>query len=362
MTDLPIVSDPDRIDPAWLTAALRSAGVLGKANVVGLTSKRVGAGMLGDSVRFALTYDDDPGQAPASLVGKFPSADPTSKATGAAVGLYMREICFYRDVAATVDVRTPRPYLAAIDPQTHDFVLLLEDMTPARGGDQIRGCSLADAEVAIDEAAALHGPRWADPSLADIPWAASSPELYQNLVDGFPGFLAAFRARYDDMLEPQYMAACCRFAASIGKFFDGPPTPATLNHLDFRLDNMLFEPQGGRWPLTVLDWQSVGVGAGVLDVGYFIGAGLPAEVRADNEEALLRRWLEGLRRYGITDYGWDQAWSDYRHYMLQGVFTAIFASVSTERTTRGDDMFLTMARRHCAQAMDLDAFSRLEAR
>lgn len=360
--DVPIVALPEDVTAEWLTAALRRGGVIGQTTVTDFTSKSVGAGMLGDSVRFALTYDRPVEGAPASVVGKFASADPVSKATGAGVGLYMKEVGFYRDIRDTVAIRTPTPYFAEINPETQDFTLLLEDMGPARQGDQLAGCGIEDAEAAMVQAAALHGPRWGDPSFAANAEMNRAPELSNYLVDGFPGFLAAFRERYDDMLEPEYMALCCRFADSIGKFFDGPPTPLTLHHLDFRLDNMLFEPQGGRWPLAVLDWQSVAVGPGVLDVGYFIGAGLTLENRRKHEEDLLRLWLEHMRGYGVTDYSWDDAWAHYRHYMLQGVFTAIFASVGTKRTPRGDEMFMTMARRHCAQAIDLDALRLLESR
>ena len=41
--------------------------------------------------------------------------------------------------------------------------------------------------------------------------------------------------------------------------------------------------------------------------------------------------------------------------MSIGVLTAIFASVGTVQTARGDAMFMTMARRHAIQALDLDA-------
>ncbi|MBP7816330.1 MAG: phosphotransferase [Phenylobacterium sp.] len=356
MSDLPIVTDPYAVDAAWLTAALNRAGVA--AQVEGFTTQKVGDGMLGESVRYNLAYAAPAPGAPASVVGKFPSADPVSRATGGAIGLYLNEVRFYQEVAHTVDIRTPRPYVAAINTETHDFTLLLEDMGPARGGNQLVGCSLADAEVAMREAAALHGPRWADPKLGDVEFL-NRPAIEPAAISAmFGGVITAFRARYEDRLEPEYMAICQDFADHIGAFYAGPAAPPTLQHLDFRLDNMLFEPQGGRWPLAVLDWQSVALGPGVLDVAYFIGAGLPTEIRRKHEQDLLKQWLGALRGYGVS-YDWNDAWTAYRHYLLQGVFTAIFASVSTKQTERGDQMFLTMARRHCAQAADLESMKLL---
>ncbi len=355
-----IVSSPEAVDAAWLTAVLGHADALGEAKVIGAVPTKVGDGMLGESVRFDLTYDRPTADAPKSVVGKFPSADPVSRATGAGFGLYLNEVRFYQEIAPTVAIRTPRPYMAQIDEATQDFVLLLEDMGPARGGNQLTGCSLADAEVAMDEAAALHGPRWGDPKLGEVAFLNRDNSAVGGIAQMFPAIFQAFEARYGEVLEADFMDDCRDFAGNILAFYEGgPAAPRTLQHLDFRLDNMLFEPQGGRWPLAVLDWQSVTLGPGVLDVGYFIGAGLPAELRRKHEKDLLRRWLEALKRHGV-DYGWDEAWDAYRHYLLQGVFTAIFASVGTKQTERGDAMFMTMARRHCAQALDLGSLEMLK--
>ena len=358
-----IVATPEAVTEAWLTEVLRHAGALSDAKVIGAVPTRVGDGMLGESVRFDLTYDRPSGDAPMSLVGKFPSADPVSRATGAGLGLYLNEVRFYQQIAPTVAIRTPLPYFADIDEATGDFVLVLEDMGPARGGNQLTGCSLADAETAMEEAAALHGPRWADPALADVPFLNQAGVTPEALVEMFGPIFQAFEVRYADALSADHMAACRTFADNIATFFnDAPPAPPTVQHRDFRLDNMLFEPQGGRWPLAVLDWQSVTLGPGVLDVAYFIGAGLTEDLRPKHEKDLLRRWLEALKRYGVKDYGWDQAWDAYRHHLLYGVFTAIFASVGTKQTERGDAMFMTMARRHCAQALDLGSLEMLKAR
>lgn len=346
---------PEEVTPAWLTGVLRRAGALHDAKISDIASKRVGNGMLGDSVQFRLTYDRQEEDAPSSVVGKFASTDPVSKATGASVGLYAKEVNFYRGFRDTVKIRSPHPFLAVIDPETQDFTLILEDMAPARGGDQIAGCGVEDAERAMDQAAALHGPRWADPLLLEIPWMPMKADLTNFLTEAFPGCITAFRARYDDVLEPVYMDECLRFAGQVGQFFAPRPVPVAPQHTDFRLDNMLFDARGGADPLAVLDWQSISAGYGMLDVAYFIGAGLLPDVRREHERALFDRYMERLRSYGVRDYGRNDAWMDYRIGILQGVFTAIFASVGTVRTERGDQMFMTMARRHCQHAIDLES-------
>ena len=327
--------------------------MLRDARVTDVTSAAVGVGMLGDSIRYAVTYDTEEG-APTSFVGKFASADPTSRQTGAGFGLYEREVGFYRHLAATVDIRRPACHFADYDPADGTFALLLEDMGPARGGNQLAGCDLADAEAAMTQAAALHGPRWCDASLRDHQFLDTSASR-DFVLRVFPDCLAEFHRRYDDVLEPEFMAICDRYGAVIARATAPPPSTFTLTHGDFRLDNMLFDAKGGTVPLAVLDWQSTAIGLGAVDVAYFMGMALPVALRRQHERHLLEYYLDHLRGYCIADYSYDDLYRDYRLTLLSGVSTAIFASASTKRTERGDAMFLAMARGGCAQAIDCDA-------
>jgi hypothetical protein len=124
---LPIVR-PGAVDADWLTRALQDNGV--DAVVSSFTAKPVGTGQIGDSVRFALTYARGGEGAPASLVGKFPSADPDSFNAGVMLGNYAREVRFYQRLAATALVSTPKVYAAEVEDATGEFVLLMEDLAP----------------------------------------------------------------------------------------------------------------------------------------------------------------------------------------------------------------------------------------
>ena len=345
------------VDAAWLTTRLRTAGLIRDARVTAVTATPVGVGMLGDSIRFEVTYDREEG-APPSFVGKFASADPTSRQTGAGFGLYEREVGFYRHLADTVAIRSPRCHSAEHDPADGTFALLMEDLTPARSGNQLTGCGLADAERAMEQAAALHGPRWNDATLRDHDFLNQSGAR-DFVINVFPDCLAEFHRRYDGVLEPEYMAVCDRYGALIGNAFSHEPTSFTLTHGDFRLDNMLFDARNGEVPLAVLDWQSPAIGLGAVDVAYFLAMAITIEDRLAHERHLLDYYLEHLRGYGVTDYDYDALYRDYRLTLLSGVSTAVFASASTKRTERGDAMFLAMARGGCAQAIDCDALALL---
>ena len=67
-------------------------------------------------------------------------------------------------------ISRPHCYFAALESGTANVVLVMEDLAPAEQGDQISGCSVEQATMAIDEAAKLHGPRWGDPTLGDLTW------------------------------------------------------------------------------------------------------------------------------------------------------------------------------------------------
>ena len=100
---------PLQIDPDWMTGALRRAGALRESRVADMTCKPVGNGLVGDSYRFDLTYEDAEPDAPASVIGKFPAADPDSRRAGSAHLLYLREVSFYRELAPTLAIHAPAP-------------------------------------------------------------------------------------------------------------------------------------------------------------------------------------------------------------------------------------------------------------
>lgn len=357
MTRPAIAATVDAVDPAWMTAVLRASGALPTGRVTSLDVKPVGNGLVGDSYRFTLGYDGAPATAPASVVGKFAAADPSSRASGAAFNLYGREVGFYRELASTVRIITPKTHFAEIDPETSAFTLIFEDFGPARPGDQLTGCSLDDARTALLEAAALHAPRWNDASLRDIAWLSAGADMYPAIIAALPGVIGAYRERYDGVLEPEYMALVERLPDIMGQFQGAAEGPFTVQHGDFRLDNILFDIQGGSRRMGTLDWQTLAIGPGLTDVTYFLSAGVSPELRRQHERELITLYHDELRRLGVSDYSAADCWADYRRMAVHGVFMGVFSAIAVERTERGDALFLAMTRGACAQALDHDTFA-----
>jgi hypothetical protein len=350
-----LVSRPEQVTPAWLTDVLREAGALGRdSRVASFDATAIGTGQVGANVRFVLTYDGEPG--PSTVVCKFSSADPDSAAAGVSTLTYETEVAFYRELARTVHVSRPQCYFADLEHGTANVVIVLEDLAPAEQGDQIAGCAVEQAEIVMDEAAKLHAPRWGDPSLADMAWLNRPPSGGTVLLVFWDGFLA----RYRDTLAPETIEEGQRLVGAVDDLQGLRPLVPTAIHGDFRLDNMLFDGSNATRPVTVVDWQTVHVGAGPQDVAYFIGnAFADVDERREHQERLVRRYHDLLVERGVRDYTFDQCWLEYRRHGYASLIMAIAASMLVGRTERGDRMFMAMADRSAQLARDVDTFGAL---
>jgi hypothetical protein len=342
---VPVASTPERLTPDWLTDALRGSGAITRAAVTDRSLEPCGTGQLGDCYRLTLAYDRVEEGAPATLVAKLPSADPVSREFAGTAGLYVKEVRFYQEVASRLAIRTPAAHAAEIDAEGVEFVLLFEDLGPAVACDQLTGCDVDQAALVMDHAAAMHASSWGPDRLDGLAWMRREGS-WEALTEYMPVISAEFRARYGSVLEREHLEVADRLRDGIGGWARTLDEQRCIWHLDFRLDNMLFGAKGGTVPLAVVDWQSVTVGPGVSDVSYFLGAGLQVADRRRHEEPLVRRYHGALCAAGVDDYSWEQCWEDYRRHAVLGFFTAVNASVNVKRTARGDEMFLTMARRH----------------
>ncbi|MEL7155731.1 MAG: aminoglycoside phosphotransferase family protein [Actinomycetota bacterium] len=349
---------PKAVDAKFLTTALRAAGH--DVTVAGFTTEPVGTGQIGQCIRYRLDLDGADQTCPATLVGKFASDDPASRQTGVALRNYLKEVRFYQELAARVSVRTPRCYHAAIEGEGPDFALLLEDLDPARQGDQIEGCTVAEAEAALGEIVGLHASTWNDDDLDDFAWLGPRPtpagdEAPPDAAALYAMLLGSFFDRFGPRLAPEEAAIIERVASSTGPPWQYPDRPRSLIHVDYRLDNVLFDHRREPPVVTVVDWQSVTMGNPVADVAYFIGAGLRPELRGPSERGLVAGYHRALEQAGVVDYPWDACWDDYRRGSFHGFAITVIASTIVEETERGNDMFTVMARRHARHALDLGA-------
>jgi len=341
---------PEAMTPAWLAEKLgQPAGALR-----GFTAAKVGTGQMCDSFRLTLDWAEG-GDMPATIVAKCPSHDEASRNIAALTGTYVKEVNWYRELAADSGVAAPHSHHAEIAANDVDFILLLSDLAPARQGDQLAGLGLDGLAPCIDAAAGLHALLWNDARLDALPWLARNSGAIVRAL--FPQLYLGFRERYAARLAPEVLELGGGLVERLDAWLTREPAARTIVHGDLRIDNILFAPDGARcW---LVDWQTLGRGSGATDLAYLIGTSIadPAE-RAAADRPAFDCWLAALRARGIRPDA-DALWTDYRIGALSGYFMAVFASMNVERTTRGDEMFAVMAERPARQALELGSLDLL---
>ena len=346
--ELEVLQTPQQLTAEWLAAAL------GSGPIESLALTGIGTGQMSESTRVDIEYTGEPA-GPASVVLKTASTDQTSRATGVGLGIYDREVRFYRELAPRIGGPLADCHFAAIAGDG-SFTIVLEDLAPATQGDQIAGCGVEQARLAMRSLAQLHAPVFADPQLGATPWLNQGTVLTQALVTQL---LEGFVERHGGRVSDAHLEVCRRFVASMDGWTQELRPPLGLVHGDYRLDNMLFgEPDAPR-AFAVVDWQTVGWGQAMTDASYFIGGSLTLEDRRAHERELLRDYHEALQEHGVRGFSWEECWEGYRRQAFLGVLMTVAPAMIVQRTERGDEMFLVTLARYAQQVLDLDAIELL---
>ena len=234
-----------------------------------------GAGIIGQVVRLELT-----GEQPfASLVAKFPSPSEGNRAVAHLYNMYGREVEFYQHIAPRLSLRTPECYFAEFDPETQDFVLLIEDLLDFEIGDRVVGCSLDQARSVFSTVAELHASAWQpDASFGLIPH--NNPAQRDRMIAGFdmgwPVVMEAFRELVPDsaLIAGEKMAQATPWLLE-----EMCKPPLCLTHADVRLDNVFF----GEDEICLVDWQSVCTSGPEQDLAYFLTQSVPLELQLSHD-------------------------------------------------------------------------------
>lgn len=185
-----------------------------------------------------------------------------------------REMAFYRELAARLAAPAPHCWYAGPAPDGTP-VVLLEDLTRARGGDALAGGSVADIAAVLASMVPFWRQPAAGPVMGTLPLWGSDPAVRQE----------RFRVSWASLRE-QLAAEVPREIWLIGERLRGSlgtvaaelrRTPGAAVHGDLHLDNVLFAPGGARSRPVVLDWGSACTGPGAIDVFPFLAMSLSPE-------------------------------------------------------------------------------------
>jgi hypothetical protein len=336
---------PSDVTPAWL------GSVLG-ADVRDVEVTPIGTGQTGATYRVSATYATH-SDLPGTFAIKLSAQDDTVRER-VALG-YRSEVQFYADVADKVQIPVPGCFFSDISESGADFVLVLADMAPAAQGDQIAGCTAQEAQLAVAALAGLHGPSWCDPAWLGLSAISMPKPGDEAAAKGFGNVSVMAADITIDKLGARMNAEDREtLSAAMGlvtPWLLAEPKRFALMHGDYRLDNMLFDPDRAR--VTVVDWQTMGLGLPARDLAYFTATSLAPEVRADIEQDLVGRYHEALLGYGVTDYDADTCWHDYRLGVLQAPLLSGLGFAFAASTERGDEMVLAMFQRGCRAIREL---------
>lgn len=312
-----VVTSTKEINSGWLTEALRESGSL-KSSVKSVVVERIaeGVGLMAELARLHIEYEKDE-DLPATMIAKC-AAQNENKGVAQLLDFYNRETNFYQRIGRNCPFRVPDSYYGAVNQETYDFVLLMEDMGNVAPNDQITGSSEQEAFAKIDAIAKLHANYWEKVRQPENSWMYDfmCPEERQKLRDFL--FLPSLQPAIDKF-EPHFSGAARAMCQRVGDqyielFSKMSPSAYTFIHGDYRQDNFIYK-QGTNESVT-MDWQISGAGHGAFDVTYFVCQSLTTDLRRRIERPLFERYVEGLKAAGVSGYEVDTAWQDYRLFTL----------------------------------------------
>lgn len=274
---------------------------------------------------------------------------------GNIVGLtgYAREVEFFNDVAPSLDIKIPRSFFGAVDPESGQALVLLEDLND-RGvtfGRATSPISADTAAVALDMMARYHALWWESPRLdplARFPGVLEPIILYLLGPENWEACMA--RPRADAVVAE--MRDRERVQAAVQTMWErNKEAPRCFIHGDPHLGNMYFEPDGSP---GFLDWQGAMCGTWAHDVTYFVIGSLDIEERRKHERDLLSGYLDRLASYGAPAPGFDGAWLAYRRNVMHG-----FMWVVNPEALQPEDVNTACATRFATAAVDLESLASL---
>ena len=339
-----IPSAAGELSPGWLTSVLRDEGLLPRSGeVVGMTlgTPGGGTGMSGEVARVTLQYAGDQGDAPDSVIAKFPTADRTNRGMIESQGAYEREIHFYRSFVADLPVRAPAHFGSAMDsgppraiaaqvnrgieklpakshvamtrdvtkflkPSKRRYALLIEDLGDDRTVHDLTAPPSRDQlAAALTELAKVHAHFWGDPRLKGHPsfWplVTEIPLLQRNVyqAEALDDALAHYGID-DEATRALCNEAGVRYPSDVARV----NRPMTLVHGDARSDNLLYGPDGD---VAIVDWAMTGFADPGYDVGYLIAASIDPATGADDARALAEHYHQALTAAHVS-YELDEIW------------------------------------------------------
>ena len=291
-----------------------------------------GPSLLGRIARVKLTYATL-GCEPSSVVVKFQA------------GHSDREALIYRLLSDKQIGCVPRVF-GAFEHGT----LVMEDLSPARAGSQVEGCSLQQVRDVLSMLADIHAAFWGNSKSPSIQPGQFEAAIRANAAQCWEPFKRRYRALLGDTMADFEWVWRHAAAVSAHRLSE----PATLFHGDVHPENLFFRQDRPGKPVLI-DWQLAGRGLAANDVSFFLVKSMSVAQRRENEAQLLQDYFERLPAHARNEYSFGDFRLDYRACVTRSMVSAIMLA-GPRFVDRPDQPALAdaVAERVIAAVQDLD--------
>jgi hypothetical protein len=318
----------EQISAPWIEEVLRGAGAISAEHVADVALRPIGAsqGFLSSMAAVDLTYESstaagDAARAPASVVVKLEPAAGAFRDVERNYKAFEREALFYRNVAGRVDVRVPRVFYAHAGPD--GSVLVMEDLTRMRCGDQVRGMRHEEVIATVRQIGRVHAAYWNNDRLASLEWLPDhDPFWYAGYEEHWPGFAREYEVRLgrDGLALGEGVLTHLEWLkVQIAQ------RPSALVHADLRADNLLFGEPSSLDAVVIVDWQLATKSMAAVDPTRLLGGSEPASQRNGHHLEVFTAWHDTLLEHGVTGYEFDEALVDFRLGALYNLLVPVLA-------------------------------------
>ena len=299
-----------------------------------------GVGFVGEVHRCFLQWDASREDLPSSVIVKVPSKLPLNRSLGEGLQLYEREIITYQKLSSNMGLPMPKVFYSVMDddptpwldslinffftrlplggvswltvkflklasknPKLRRYILVLEDISDARPPSQVVGGSLDDALTSLTALAKFHAHHWLrEESIAISERIWPLNRLPKVIQASYARNRDEFLDRFGDLVGKEKMKILDEAQKNLADLLAPLANdPSTLLHGDYRLDNIMFRPDG---KIIVIDYQMLCKGRPGWDVAYFITTALSSDHK-NEEEKMLLHYHETLCSEGVVGYSYQ---------------------------------------------------------
>ena len=283
--------------------------------------------------RLLLRYSPGPGLRPESLILKTPVGPALPGGVRSGYDAGAREAYFFRHLAGSATMATPRCYAVDFDPLSNSSIILFEDLSirGLRQGNRVSGIRQGEAQTIVRELAELHARYWARTQGPAFRELESLTQAVTTAADD------AIRGYYQDAWPAVEACGLYEISPDVAQFgrslLEDPnrakhklsERPQTILHGDVHVENIFFDDTVEPARVTLFDWEDVTIGNGLSDVAWLVTTSVGTG-DVEWEAELVRHYYEALLAAGIEDYSWGECQADYRlaieNVFVQGVLNS----------------------------------------